>query len=303
MTALPAVAAAFACRPAPGLGTVAYTRAAKRHVVDLSTCADRVIGTVSFRRPRLPGVTVRATGKGRGAKQTIWFRGRPIFSETEYYTQTGPGDTPGPIELLRLSPDRRWLFFTIDPGSSASIAADGLILRAISTRGGPVHKLGRMLADADHLAWCGGRLVWSGGGDRIAWHNKRLLTASPPDWRVHELVADGDRAWGALVCVPGSRAVVVQVQRESEDANFFHAKWALWRIGFDGSERRLTRPPAGSADESPSYSRGTLFFVRTTRLRGVLYALRGARLAGPFVQLGFDSGYYGHHAWPYAVRR
>jgi hypothetical protein len=294
--------AAFTCRPQPGLGSVAYTRAARRHVVDLTTCKDTVIGTASARAHGIPGVTVRSTGHGKTAKETIWFGGRPIFSETQYYKSMGPGDTPGPIMLLRLSGDRRWLFFTIDPGSSASIAADGLVLRVISTRGGRVHKLGRMLGNDDRLTWCGGRLVFSGGGDRVAWHNKRLLTASPPNWRVRELVPDRDRAWGSIACAPDGRFVAVQLQHESVDANFSHGKWALWQIGLDGTERQLTRPPRGSVDESPTYSGKTLFFVRTTRLHGVLYALSGGRTVGPFAWLGFSLGYYGHHAWPYTPR-
>jgi hypothetical protein len=271
-------------------------------MVDLGTCRDTVIGTVSARPPGVPGVTVRSTGHGKTAKQTIWFDGRPIFSETEYYKTIGPGDTPGPVMLLRLSGDRRWLFFTIDPGGSGSIAADGLVLRAISTRGGPVHKLGPMLPNDDRLAWCGGQLVFSGGGDRIAWHNKRLLIASPPRWRVRELVPDRDRAWGSLACAPDRRSVVVESQRESTDANFNHGKWALWRIGLDGTERQLTQPPRGSVDESPTYSGKTLFFVRTTRAHGTLLALSGGRIVGPFASLGFNLGYYGHRSWPYTPR-
>jgi hypothetical protein len=294
-------AVAFTCRPQPGLGSVAYTRAATRHVVDLGTCKDTVTGTVPPRATRVPGVTVRSTGHGKTAEETIWFRGRPIFSETQYSKSIGPGDTPGPIMLLRLSSDRRWLFFTIDPGSSASIAADGLVLRVVSTHGGRVHELGPMLSTNDRLAWCGGRLVFSGGGDRIAWHNKRLLTASPPSWRVRELVPDRDRAWGTLACAPDGRSVVVQSQRESMDANFNHGKWALWQIRFDGTEQQLTHPPRGSVDESPAFAGKTLFFVRTARAHGVLYALSNGRVVGPFARLGFNLGYYGHHFWPYSV--
>ena len=293
-------AAAFTCRPQPGLGSVAYTRAARRHVVDLATCRDTVLGTVSGRPPQVPGATVRSTGHGKTAKQTIWVGGRPIFSETEYYKAIGPGDTPGPIMLLRFSSDRRWLFFTIDPGGSGSIAADGLVLRVVSVSGGPVHELGPVLPTADRLAWCGGRLVFAGGLDRVAWHNKRLLVAAPPDWRVRELVPDRGRAWGSLAC--DGRSVVVQSQAESTDPSFLAGKWALWRIGLDGSERKLTTPPPGSADESPQFKGSTLFFVRTRKLHGVLYALRDGRVVGPFAELGYSLGFYGHHAWPYTPR-
>jgi hypothetical protein len=304
-----AAAAAFTCRPAPGLGSVAYTRAARRHVVDLATCRDTVIGFASRRAQstlRGPGgavAVVRASGSGKTARQTIYANGRPIFSETQYYKTIGPGDTPGPIMLLGWSGDGRWLFFTVDPGGSASIAADGLILRVVSARGGAVHKLGPALAYRDYLSWCAGRLVFTGGGDRLAWHNKRLLTASPPAWHARPLVPDRGRAWGAVTCAPGGNAVVVQSQHENNDAMFSRARWALWQIGLDGSERRLTTPPRRSADESPRVAGDTIFFVRTKRAHGSLYALRNGRIAGPFAELGFNLGYYGHHDWPYAARR
>jgi len=44
-------------------------------------------------------------------------------------------------------------------------------------------------------------------------------------------------AWGAATCTPGGNAVVVQSQRENNDAMFSHARWALWQIGLDGTER------------------------------------------------------------------
>src|SRR5206468_2213299 len=48
-----AVAAISLCRPVPGLGTLMYDRGGRRHIVDLATCRDRVIGrTVTTRRPR-----------------------------------------------------------------------------------------------------------------------------------------------------------------------------------------------------------------------------------------------------------
>ena len=86
--------------------------------------------------------------------------GDPIFSETQYYTSIGPGDTPGPILLLGWSGDARWIFFTIDPGASASIAADGLVLRVVSAQGGVARAQARPDArrTQDYLTWCGGRM-------------------------------------------------------------------------------------------------------------------------------------------------
>jgi hypothetical protein len=296
-------AAATLCRPTPGVGQVSYTRGRFVHVLDASTCRDRVVAHAAAPQPttvvRSPsGRVARIVGTPRSAAELIAVDGRRIFRETQRYKTIGPGDTPGPIVLFGWSGDSKWLFFTIDPGASMSIAADGLILRAIAATGGRVHTLGAMLAYADYQTWCGGRLVWSGGGDRLAVHDKRLLTAAPPDWRPRPLVPDRGRAWGSLTCTPDGRAVVVQSQPESNVANFWLANWSLWRIGLDGSEQRLTSPPVRYADDSPRYAGGTLLFVRSHKGYGVLRTQ-----AGPLARLGFDPGYYDHHAWPYSVRR
>jgi dipeptidyl aminopeptidase/acylaminoacyl peptidase len=280
-------------------------------VVSLATCADRVVGRpapitapVVSRDGRL-SATVRATGAGRDAKQTIWIADRKthtrraIFSETQYYTQIGPGDTPGPIILIRISTDDRWMFFTIDPGSSASIAADGLVLRVVSTTGGPVHKLGIALRYPDYVTWCGGRVVYVAGRDRVAIHAKRLLTAAPPNWRPAPLWDDRSRSFATPACRPGGKSVAVLSQRSSLNANFFATRWQLWRVGFDGTRRELDAPPSGWADESPWWSRDgrSLLFVRERKGYGRVMLLRDGRVFGPIARLGFGLGYYGHHDW------
>lgn len=248
---------------------------------------------------------MRASGQGRSATQTIWVKDRrtgrshPLFSETQYYKTIGPGETPGPIVLRGWSGDERWIFFFIDPGGSASIAADGLTVRVVSVEGGRPRKLAKMLLYADYLAWCGNRLVFSAGIDRVATNHKRLLVASPPRWRPRSLVDDRTRAWGSLACAPNRRWLVAQSQRQSSNPNFFATRWALWRVGLDGSHRRLTSPPRGYADESPRFSRrgDVLLFVRTRKGNGMLYALRDRRVTGPLLFLGSSIGYYGHHDW------
>jgi Tol biopolymer transport system component len=237
--------------------------------------------------------------------QTIWVTDRrtgaahPVFSETQYYTRIGPGDTTGPIILLRWSGDDRWIFFTVDPGSSGSIAADGLILRVVSAAGGPVHEIAWSLASADYMAWCGGKLVLTAGNDRVAVQHKRLLVAAPPGWRAHPLARAPGRAWGSIACAPDGRSVVAQSQLASNNASFFATRWQLWRVGLDGSRRQLTSPPAHYADESPRFSRDgrTIVFVRSRHGRGQVYALRGWKLTGPLLSLGYQLGFYGHQNW------
>lgn len=300
------------CPHSAALGTVTFPRGGHEHSVSLATCADRVIGPsaqAAKQTVRSPDgnltATVRATGAGRHAKQTIWITdhrtrvSRAIFSETEYYKQVGPGDTPGPIVFLRISNDNRWLFFTIDPDSSGSIMADGLVLRVVSTAGGPVHKLGVALAYPDYLAWCGGRLVYVAGKDRVAIHAKRLLVAAPPDWRPSPLWDDRSRSFASPACRPDGKSVAVLSQRSSVDANFFATRWQLWRVGLDGARQELDAPPPGWADEAPRWSRDgrSLLFVRERKGYGRVMLLRDGHVFGPVANLGFAMGFYGHHDW------
>jgi Tol biopolymer transport system component len=321
-----ATAAVFACQPQPGLGSIALRRRGALHVIDLATCRDRIThpptqrevrfgpgGRVLLARFEGPRVSphgtwkaeVRATGKGKTAKETIWLRARrggrahAVFSETEYYKTIGPGETPGPIMLVGWSGDDRWLFFSIDPGGSGSIADDGLTLRVVSVHGGRVSHIARMLLYRDYLSWCGGHLVLTAGIDRIATNGKRLLIADPPNWRPRPLVAAPGRVWGSLTCAPNGRSLVAQSQPESTNAIFFATKWALWQVGLAGSQTRLTTPPRGFADESPRFSHDgrTLVFVRSRKGIGRLFAFRGRRLFGPVLSLGYNLGFYGHKDW------
>jgi hypothetical protein len=304
-----AATAALACSPHPGLGSVTYRRGGATRLVDLATCRQRTV------KPPVPTsqtalasadgrfrAVVRASGKRRALRNTIVVDGRPAYS-VKVTGDTSNLESRGPIELLGWSGDDRWIFFAIDPGSSSSIAADGLVLRVVSRAGGKAHAVTTMLAYPDYLTWCGRRLVFTAGRDRIATNTKRLLVASPPDWRARPLLRAPSLAFGSVACAPDGRSVVVQSQRQSVDAGFFATHWALWRVGLDGSRTRLTSPPAGFADESPRFSPNgrTMYFVRSHDGRGRLYALRRGRVIGPLLSLGRELGFYGHRDWPYAV--
>jgi hypothetical protein len=297
MVAAVAATALFTCRPAQGLGTLTYTRSQIRRVVDLSTCRDRAIGpapSIFTWGPFIsPDGRLRALSDGKHItiRNRTSGRRRDIFS------------SPGAIELDGWSPDSGWVLFAVDPMSSASIAADGLTVQAVSATSRAVATLGPMLAYPDYRAWCGRSLVFTVGGNRIATADKRLVVTTSKDWHVRQLGAEPDRAWGSLACAPGARSVVVQSQRATSatDMTFPRSHWALWRVGLDGSRQRLTSPPPGWSDDSPSFVGRTLFFVRERRGAGAVYALRGGHLLGPFAEVGTDAGYYGHHTWDYSV--
>jgi len=201
--------------------------------------------------------------------------------------------------LLRWSGDGRWLFFAIDPQGSASIAADGLMLQVVSAAGGRPHRIGMALTYSDYMTWCNRKLVFTGGGNRLATTNKQLLAAAPPDWHPRALVTRPNRAWGSVACVPGKNAVVAQSQPDREDYNFSATRWQLWQVAMNGATTQLTAPPAHFSDDSPRFSRDgrSLFFVRSRRGVGSLFALRGRHLTGPLFQVGYTLGYYGHRSW------
>jgi hypothetical protein len=282
------------CRPAAGLGTVTLGGEA----VDMATCAERPAGR-AITRP--PFATVRRTGRLRNQRDTIWAAGRAVFS-APVVGDTRDLESPGPIEVLGWSGDRRWVFFAFRPGGSGSIAADGLVLRVVSAAGGSARRLGIMLPYRDYLTWCGGRLVFTGGAGREATLNKHLIVASPPDWNPRRLAPGDEAASGSVACDGG--AVVAQRQPSRPFAGFFATRWSLWRVGLDGTRTRLTRPPAGHADESPAVSPDgrAILFVRSRGGHGRLYALRHGRLLGPLLPVGYSLGYYGHQSWWQAMR-
>jgi hypothetical protein len=231
---------------------------------------------------------VAVARRGSRGTQTIRYRGRTVYSLGERYDRI-PGGTPGPIELLGMSPDRKWVLFAIDPQGSASLDADGLTLQAVRVTGGRPRVVASGLLAQDYRAWCRGRLVLTAGGDRFAGHHKWLVVTGPPAWRARILVRDARRAFGSLACAGDG----VVVQSAPAGLHVF-PRWSLWRVRFDARTSVLDVPPPGFADDSPRVARdGSVLFVRSRHGRGTLYALR----VGPLLDVGRDDGYYGHRAW------
>ncbi len=291
----------LACTPHPGFGTVSIERPAIVQVVDLATCRK------TTQRPAISKDAPRvvATRHGKTGAQSIVFRGRVVLTVRESYARV-PAGAPGPIMLEGVSPDRKWVLYAIDPMGSASLAADGLTLEAVRATGGRSYTVASGLLHADYRTWCDfSTLVITAGFDRIASNHKRLIVTGPPRWKPRPLEHEPARAFGSVECAPDGNSVVVQEEPQSTDGTFLHPRWALWRIGLDGSSTRVTSPPAGFADGSPHFSpdQQTLYFVRSRRGLGRLYALRRGRVVGPLLALGSQPGYYGHQSWPYAVTR
>lgn len=268
-----------------GNGTIDFLHGTTVHALSLRSCTARALGKAPTVNP-FPGV--RTTG-ARAKTQRIWVHGRLVFSHAEN----------GPVMLRTLSADGKWLFFSIDSYGSASIAADGLDLLVVSSRGGPVHHLGLTLAYRDYLTWCSGRLVYAAGPDRIAIHAKHLLVAAPPDWKPEPLWNAPTRSFASPTCEPDGTGVTVLSQPSGTNANFFATRWQLWQVGLDGVHNLVDAPPAGWADEQPTWSPdgNTLAFVRERNGYGQLMIMRQGKVLGPVAQLGYQLGYYGHHDW------
>jgi len=297
---------ATTCPHDASLGVVRFVRGGFEHAVSLANCTDRVVGKApgspparTFRsRSGLVAAVRTAKPRDKRGSETITVNGRAVYRVAEDYRAI-PGGTPGPLILVGWSPDSRWLFFSIDPMSSASLAADGLELRALEIATGRVVPVTTMLLDADYLTWCGSTLVLTAGEDRLATTTKRLVVATAPGWKPRPLWRDAKRAFSSVTCAPDGKSVAVLSQAASLDFNFFHTRWQLWRVSLNGSHTLLDSPPAGFADESPRWSRdGTaLLFVREHKGYGQLMLLRNGRVTGPIANLGYSLGYYGHHDW------
>jgi outer membrane protein assembly factor BamB len=260
-----------ACTPHSGLGTVTV-----RHVeVNLATCRTS------------PAPPARSTSGPREVGTTIVFHGKVVVRARK-------GDA---VALDGTSPDGRWVLYAIDRFASASLAADGLPVRAVGAAGGRSYPIATGLVYASYRSWCDGRLVMTAGFDRDATTHKWLITSSPPAWGSRVLVEDAARAFGSLTCA--SDGIVVQSTTASPEG-YRSPHWSLWHVAWNGKLERLTSPPARVSDESPQDVGGVLYFVRS----GSLYALRGRRLFGPLLRVPRrQPQYFGHTDWLYTVRR
>lgn len=254
-----------ACTPHPGYGSVRIGRAD----VNLATC-----------RTHAPApATLTVTLPPAGDRWTIRVKGSVVFRARKQDS----------VETVGPSPDGTWILFAIDPLDSASLAADGLVLQAVSVGGGTPRTIAPSLLGAGYHAWCGDTLVVTAGGDRYAAHDKWLVVTRPPDWHVRRIVVPG-WSFGALAC--RGDGVVAQAARNS--ATTMNPRWQLWQVGLDGSHRVLDVPPPGWADDSPRAARdGTVVFVRSHDGDGTLYGLG----VGPLVAVGHDDGFFGRRPW------
>jgi dipeptidyl aminopeptidase/acylaminoacyl peptidase len=291
-----------------------------------------------------PGVfTRRLEPEGWGATSVAWSPdGRTLAVSRSLYLKTPPpfhqeiwlinlatghgtrllGLAKGQIAppwLSGFSPDGSWLLFWEDTQNSASLAADGVPLLAISVKGGgaavPVAQ--QELIYGDFVSWCaqlayvldrGGRQVTM--GDRINFagpaSNWRFYTPPPP--RTKPALS-----FISPACSPPDLSMLAAaVGPSSPDLPFGHEHRAIWLLSYTGGNWHPLEspPPARSTDELPQWSADGqwIAFIRTTPSEpsgaGRLYLLYlgarftgHARLVGPVANVGFADNYYGHYSW------
>lgn len=282
-------------------GAVTYERGGKAQLFSFAACIDRVT-----RAPRRPATNGLRSAQGRVAtigavpsEQSIEVDGKPVLQVHENRSKV-PGGVPGPLGLVMWSPDGKWLFYVIDPDGSSSIAADGLVLRALDVATGHSVAVAKTISAGDYTTWCGSKLVIVAGGNRLATWNKRLVVATAPSWKPRVLWNAPARAFGSVACAPDGRSVAVLSQTaQHTNWNFFATRWQLWQVTLGGRHWLLDAPRRGYADESPAWSPGgdSVAFVRERNGHGSLMLAHGGRVYGPFAALGYSLGYYGHHDW------
>jgi dipeptidyl aminopeptidase/acylaminoacyl peptidase len=215
-----------------------------------------------------------------------------------------PG-TKAPPRVAGWSPDGRWvLFFSRFPGNA------GVPLNAAPVEGGAwANVFDPVLPYGDFLSWCGDRLVFSGGAERVPSEGNQILLSGPPRWRFHNLSADFSRSWIWPSCSPNGRWVAVTATPNRPETPPGHGVRSVWLLSIDGTRRARLSGAAGTAYELPRWSADGRFLLVVRRgaepdSPGVLLVIRidpssgetgGA--VGPVARLGPAPGEGGHGDW------
>ncbi len=160
-----------------------------------------------------------------------------------------------PPQVAQWSPDGNWVLFWPYLENSASLAADGLPLLAVSRDTGATARITRtMLPYESFITWCGNRLVAAVGDDRYVSDGKRVVLAAPQAWRPRALTTDRSRSWYEPTCSPEGSRIAMASTRSGEEARFNAWDRSLWILspGGDSPEKLLSEH--GFSYENPIWS-------------------------------------------------
>jgi dipeptidyl aminopeptidase/acylaminoacyl peptidase len=255
--------------------------------------------------------------------QEIWLLDPRTGGKRELFQLPKPKLAP-PL-LYGFSPDGRWLVAWEDTQNSASLAADGLPLVAISVADGKTVQIGDArgtLVYRDFLSWCGNALAYvvNRGGRQVSLGD-RVAFAAPPTWKptvTPGRLRDSNSYVSPACSPPGLFELAAAVGPTTQDTPFGQERRRIWLLGYTGGNWHALgpTPPAGLSDELPMWSADGrwLAFIRSgptnkdAGAHGVLYLLDlgkqfngQARLVGPLADLGSTGNYYGHYGWSYQL--
>ena len=207
------------------------------------------------------------------------------------------------------SADGRYLVLSVDPDSSASVAADGLALTFVPVDGGKPHIFAAsVLLYSDFLSVSLDRLelLVSAGGGRESWQDKRVTLIDAATGKFTFLTNAASSAVSPSWSTDGRYIVYVSAPAAGTIAGEEQVRQALskrriWTMTGDGKQMRQLTADSRYRDEYPSWSRnGYILFVRLdAKDNASLWTVNPNR--GALLQivenLDLDSGYYGHIEW------
>jgi hypothetical protein len=179
---------------------------------------------------------VRSLAQRRRADKGIWVIDVRNGRAREVYKVPGGMDLAP--QLAGWSPDGRWILFQLDPGSAASIGADGLPLEAVlaTGRARPVQVV--PIEVSQPLAWCENTLVQSAGAIRFTFQGKHLIAAQAPKWIATAATRAPPLGWMLPRCSDDGRWVAVTAAPTSSKGypTSFIQPAELWLLRPDGAQ-------------------------------------------------------------------
>jgi hypothetical protein len=160
-----------------------------------------------------------------------------------------------PPRVAGWSPDGTWVLFWPYLENSASLAADGLPLLAVSRDTDATARITRtMLPYESFITWCGSSLVTAVGGDRYVTDGKRVILAVPQAWRPRVLTTDRSRSWYRPACSPDGSRIALVSTRCGWEPRFNAWDRSLWILLPGGDTLQELLAARGFSYENPTWS-------------------------------------------------